>query len=120
MAQTQAVIVYSVSQGVRRRLVLPNDDAQIAMHAANVAPGEAALVVRLSDLRAVGPDALLVRLLGHKTTTDRCAVINAAGVVVAVIHADPSIDHDPRGRLHRDPYFAAVIGQLATGLRLLP
>lgn len=120
MTKTKVVIVYSPGQGLRRTTIIPDDDSQVPIHTANLAHGEAVMVGLLSDYRRIGPDAMLVRYLGRKPTTDRCAVINAAGYVVAVIRADPAIDRHPAGRLHRDPKGVAVVGQPASGLGLLP
>jgi hypothetical protein len=120
MARTQVVIVYSPNQGIRRTTIIPDDDSQIPVHTKNIAPGEAVMVGTLSDYRRMGPDAMLARFLGRKPTTDTCAVINAAGIVVHVIRADPAIDRHTAGRLHRDTNGKAVVGSQAKDLGLLP
>jgi len=120
MARTQIVIGYSFGQGVRRTTVIPDDDSQVPTYVAWLASmGEQVLVGTLTDYRFLGPDAMLARFLGRQPTTDRCAIVNAAGYVVGVIRADPTMDRHPLGRLHRDPQMKAVPGQLASGLGLL-
>ena len=121
MPQTLVVIAYSPGQGLRRVVVLPDDDSQVPVHTRNLAPGEQVMVGSLSDYRTMGPDAMLARYLGRKKTSDRCAVV-AAGVVVGLVAMDPAIDRVAGGHLHRDPNGVCVVGQPvpATRMPLLP
>jgi hypothetical protein len=121
MPHSQAVIVYAPASGNVRSVIYPSDDSQAPSHTANIGPGEAVLVVSASDCRQYGAESLLARQLNRPATASRCAVINAAGFVVAVVPADPAIDKPPPFcRLHRDPNNKAVVGQLASNLSLLP
>lgn len=121
MAKTKVVIVYSPGQALRRTVIIPSDDAQVPMHTANLAPGEAVMVGSLWDYRAMGPDMMLFRHVWRSPATDRCAIINPAGYVVAVSRMDPAIDRlPPLHRFHRDPKGVAVVGRLAKNLPLLP
>src|SRR4029077_9937773 len=99
-------------------MIIPDNDSQIPQHTSSLMPGEKALVLSMADYKQRGPDVALGMYLGRKPTSDRCAVINHAGYVAGVVHADPWIDRHPAGRLHRAP--TSVPGQLAVGLGLLP
>lgn len=121
MAKTKVIIIYSSKQGILRKVIIPDDDSQIPNYIANIKTGEQVMIASLTDyLWNYGPNNLLARFLGRKSTTDRCAVINAAGYVVAIVRADSAIDYHKSGRLHCDPNKTAVVGQLARNLSLLP
>lgn len=109
---TKVVIVYSPGQALRRTVIIPDDDRQVPLHVRNVAPGEAVLVGSLGLYRLIGPDEMLRRVLGRKSVSDRCAVVDARGVVIGHIGADPAIDRNYRhGTLHHDPEGRTVVGQ---------
>lgn len=109
MAQTKVVIVYSPNQNKRRTTIIPNDDSEVAGHAANIASGEMVMIGDLSDYRNIGPDAMLVTYTGQQATSDRCIVI-AQNTVAAVILGDPLIDKHPLGTLAIDVTGKATIG----------
>jgi hypothetical protein len=100
MAKASKVgVVYAVKSGILRRWIIPDDDAGLQHHP--VSPGEAMLVV---DRASLPPDPLQVqpfveaaiaRATGKGVPSPRCAVVDAAGDVVAVIMADPDIDQVP-------------------------
>ncbi len=112
MSQTQIVIIYSPNHGRRRTVILPDDDSQVPVHTTNLAPGEQVMVGSLSDYLTIGPDAMLQRYLGKPPVNDRCALVNAAGVVVAHLCADPLIDRVDGHTLHHDPQGKSVVGKL--------
>src|SRR4051812_5875113 len=121
MPRTKVVIGYSQNLASRRTLVLPHDDAEVPERVAWLqSMGDAVLVGTLADYLHYGPDAMLARHLGRKPQATRCAIINHAGYVVAVLNADPAIDRHPAGRLHRDPAGVAVVGRPCKNLSLLP
>ena len=115
--QTKVVIVYSIAQGQRRTAIIPDDDSQVSIHTQNVVAGEGVLVGSLSDYRTIGPDAMLERHLGRKPSTDRCAIVNKAGIVVGIIRADPAIDSHLLGQLRLDHDGSAIVGKLAPTLQ---
>ena len=98
MASTQYIIVYSPNQNVRRRVVQPDDDSQIAHHLATNLPGEAYLLVSIADYNSQGPDALLLAHTGKSPASDHCMVIND-GACLGHCKADPLIDTHPDGQL---------------------
>jgi hypothetical protein len=118
VTRTIAVIVYSPTQGRRRRVIIPEDDSQVALHARNILPGEAVLLARRPDCWQLGPDEVLARYLARPPADDRCVLADFTGRVVAELHADPKIDRHPDGKLYADPQHKAKIGDYVhrTGL----
>ena len=112
MPQSQVVVIYSVSLSSVRRIVHPEDDSQVQGHLFGLQAGEAALVGSLSDYRTIGPYAMLARYLGRPPVNDRCAIVNAAGIVLGHLRADPTIDRHPLGTLYHDPHSKSVVGKL--------
>lgn len=115
MPASHVLIGYSPALGRLRTCVVPDDDAQLPGLAVWLrGMGEAVLACPRGDYLQYGPDALLARHLGRQPQPDRCAVVNASGVVVALVHADPALDTHPDGFLRPDPHGRAVVGQLAS------
>lgn len=115
MPASQVLIGYSPTLGARRTVVVPDTDAQVPGLAAWLkGTGEAVLLAPYGDYLLYGPDALLARYLGRQPQSDRCAVVSAAGVVVALVHADPALDTHPAGTLRPDPHGRAAVGQPAS------
>jgi hypothetical protein len=113
MAQTLVVIGYSFNQARRRKVTIPDDDSEVpGLVDWMKSMGEQVMVGLLSDYRTIGPDAMLARYLGRPAISDRCAVVNASGIVTAHINADPAIDRHPTGTLHHDPHGKSKIGQI--------
>lgn len=94
MAQTKVIIVYSLNQNLRRRVVKPDDDSQIPFHS-DCADGEALAIVDLEDYDALGADAVLGQYLMQIPQSDRhCIIHNETNEVLAVVSADHTITAD--------------------------
>lgn len=110
MAQTQCVIVYSPNLNIRRSVIIPSDDSQVAHHATNLVKGEAALIGTLADYNSIGPDAMLAAHTAQQPSSDRCIIVspNALGTILGAVRADPAIDTHPAGTLVLHP--TALVG----------
>lgn len=90
MAATSIGIIYGADSGIVRRIVIPDEDAQLAGH---VGPGEALLTIpRAAPHDVISVTAAVAKATGKDIPDSRCAVIDKAGVVVEMIHADPALD----------------------------
>lgn len=119
MAATKVVIIYSPNQNLRRTVIIPSDDSEVRVHAANIHPGEAVLVGTLADYQKIGPDAMVLAATGIAPTSDRCAVVDHTGKVAAVVKGDPLIDSHPLGTLVAHP-MAITGGRLINGIYAAP
>lgn len=102
MAGTKALIVCSARTKVPRRIIHPDDDAEIADPTQHAGPGEVVHVIDKKHARADTIRSVVASLHGvneAEIPSGRCAVIGPDGVVVHVIMADPELDTHPDGRL---------------------
>lgn len=94
MAATKVVIIYSVTQNLRRRVIKPHDDSQIDLHTV-CGEGEAAVVVDLEYYDTLGADAVLGQCLMQIPQSDRhCIVHNVTNEVLTVVGADHTVQND--------------------------
>jgi hypothetical protein len=92
MAATQIGIVYATGSGILRRLIVPDDDAEL-VDKHPVALGETMLVVSAKTIKnQADVEAAVALVIGKPVPSARCAVVDAAGTVVNVIMADPALD----------------------------
>jgi hypothetical protein len=96
MSRSLVVIGYSPAQARRRSVAVPDDDSEVpGLVALFRKMGEATVVVSLGLYRLIGPDAALQQVLGRAPVKDRCALVDAGGVVRGFVGADPGIDRLP-------------------------
>lgn len=91
-------IIYATGSKMIRRIVIPDDPKALDDGTHGPYEGESMLKADSTKVAQQGAEALIQDETGETPTDPRCAVI-ANGLVVAVIHADPSLDADPRGTL---------------------
>lgn len=90
MAATVTGIIYGEKSGIVRRIIVPDDDAQLAAH---VGPGEALLTIPRNDPRDVhSATAAVAAATGKDIPPSRCAMVDSKGAVVGIIAADPVLD----------------------------
>lgn len=94
MAATQFAVVYGAASKVIRRIVHPDDDNYLAKVQANLASGEAVLVLLAAD-NPTKTVAALQSKIGTPTHSGICAKIDGQGKVVNLIKADPQVDVVP-------------------------
>lgn len=100
-------VVYSCNAGQLRRVIIPDDDAQLAK-GTWVGSGECILVVDV----ATEVMAALEKATGVKPTNPLLAIVDPATMKVdRVIAADPVLDPPPPGRLAVKAYPGVAIGQ---------
>jgi hypothetical protein len=106
-------IVYGEQSGIVRHIIIPDNDA--GLRNVVLQPGEAIVAVDRLKFKKGSPDtndaiAAVEEVRGKPSDDPRCVVVDAKGVVVDVLLADPLIDSDPKGSLVRDA--TAVIGDV--------
>jgi hypothetical protein len=95
---TQPAVVYATQSKILRRMVIPDDDAQLERRA--VPPGEGVLRMQLdrphdeSSCRAA-----IAAATGVVPPSGRCCAVDESGAVIAVCNADPALDAHPPGWL---------------------
>jgi len=101
MVASNVAIVFSIAQSRRRRLIIPDSDAQLPPR---IQAGEGMHVFPLATYQTPGfnPDAFLAAHLGKPPLHDHCGFYDNGGTVRAVLSADPTIDRLPglTARLH--------------------
>lgn len=117
VAQTPPVkhfaIVYSQTEGVTRRIIIPDSDAELNAKFI-LMPGEAMLVLARDQLSADKrvTNGRIQAITGKAPSSDRCVFVNDAGAVVAVHYCDPSIDSPPPGTKFAAFHETAVVGDV--------
>jgi hypothetical protein len=99
---TKALIVCSARTKVPRRIIHPDDDAEIADPTQHARGGEVVHVVDKRHARADTIRSVVASLHGVAESaipSGRCAVVDPTGVVVHVIMADPTLDAHAAGSL---------------------
>ncbi len=92
MTSANIGIVYGTLSGIIRRVIVPDDDAELSGGAHPIGNGETLLVVAKSDAPTMSDiPAAVEAAIGRPTPSGRVAVVTD-GIVTAVIHADPLID----------------------------
>lgn len=95
---TQLAVFYATESKILRRMVIPDDDAQLDRLA--VPPGESVLRMQLDRPHdEASCRAAIAAATGIVPPSGRCCVVDESGVVVAVCNADPVLDAHPQGRL---------------------
>lgn len=95
MGTTQVGVVYSAAQQIIRRVIVPDSDSQLAAFQQLMMPGEAWNTIPLASYnKLTSPQAIhdFLGLTGQPGVTDRCVVVNSAGLVTLSCCADPGID----------------------------
>lgn len=110
MPLTYIVIIYSIAQNRRRRVIISdNDDKDYDAHLNNIHPNEAIWKMSISDYQAgISIDDGLSKHLGVIALSDRCVVLDAQGNVICVIKGDPAIDIHPTGKIYQ--HDIAIVG----------
>lgn len=106
-------IVYGEQSGIVRQIIVPDNDA--GLRSVALQPGEAIVAVDRLKFKNGSPDindaiAAVEEVRGKPSDDPRCVVVDAKGVVVGMLLADPLIDSDPKGILVRDA--TAVLGDV--------
>jgi len=95
---TQFAVFYATGSKILRRKVIPDQDAQLAVHLPG--PGESRLLLPLaqpSDDDACR--AAIAAATGVTPPSGRCVLVSAQGDVIDVLNADPEVDAHPLGAL---------------------
>ena len=95
---TQLAVFYATQSKILRRIVIPDNDAQLKLLA--VAPGESVLWMQLDRPHdKASCRAAVAAATGVVPPSGRCCVVDERGVVIAVCNADPALDAHPQGWL---------------------
>ena len=97
-----AILIYSTVGHAVRRVVLPDNDAELGSHISSMHPGESYLTLPHSTLASADFHEVLATHLGVDRTTlvmPRAALIDDSGTVVQVLAADADIDTPLIGHL---------------------
>jgi len=98
---THLAVFYATDSKILRRKVIPDNDAQLAVH--QPAPGESRLLMPLDrPYDEAACRAAIAAATGVAPPSGRCVIIDCAGVVIGTCNADPAIDSHPLGRLVAD------------------
>jgi hypothetical protein len=92
-------VIYGAQSGIVRRIILPDPGQDLQGH---VGPGEALLMLpdgAPSDV--ISATAAVAQATGKRIPSSCCEVVDAQGVVVAVIAADPVLDRIDGHNLRR-------------------
>lgn len=89
---TKVGILYSLAQRRRRALVIPDRDDQLPL---TPRPGEGYVEQSIEDYLALGPDHAVEQVAGGAPLPDRCALVDAGGIVRGGVQGDPAIDSVP-------------------------
>jgi len=95
---TQLAVFYATGSKILRRKIIPDSDAQLALH--QPGPAESRLLMPLD--RPYGDEecrAAIAATTGVVPPSGRCCVVDAAGKVTGVCNADPALDTHPAGSL---------------------
>jgi hypothetical protein len=95
---TQLVVIYATRSKILRRKIIPDDDAQLALH--KPGPGESRLLVPLTErYDDAACCAMIKAATGETPPSGRCCIVDGAGEVIGVCNADPELDAHAAGRL---------------------
>ena len=95
---TQLAVFYATESKILRRIVIPDDDAQLERLV--VPPGESVLRMQLDRPHdEVSCRAEIAAAMGVAPPSGRCCVVDERGIVIAVCNADPALDAHPQGWL---------------------
>jgi hypothetical protein len=97
-AATQLAVLYATGSKILRRKVIPYNDAQLALH--QPGPGESRLLLPLTQPHDdASCRAAIAAATGVMPPSGRCCIVDGAGNVTGVCHADPALDTHPAGSL---------------------
>jgi len=116
---TQLAVFYATSSRILRRKVIPDNDAQLALH--QPGPGESRLLMPLD--RPYGDEecrAMIAAATGVTPPSGRCCVVDDTGKVTGVCNADPALDTHPAGRLVASDIAGPGDSYAVTAIRQLP
>jgi hypothetical protein len=100
-AATQLVVIYATESRILRRKIIPDNDAQIALH--QPGPGESRLLLPLAQpYDDAACRAAIAAASGVSPPSGRCCIVDRDGNIIGVCHADPAIDTHPAGQLVAD------------------
>lgn len=95
---TQLAVFYATGSKILRRKIIPDNDAQLALHQPQ--SGESRLLLRLDQpYDDAACRAAVTAATGVVPPSGRCVVVDGSGTVVGVCNADPTIDAHPLGEL---------------------
>lgn len=95
---TQLAVFYATGSKILRRKVIPDNDAQLALHQSE--PGESRLLMPLDRLYDdAACRAAIAAATGVTPPSGRCCVVDSTGKVTGVCNADPALDTHPAGSL---------------------
>ena len=95
---TQLAVFYATGSKILRRKVIPDNDAQLALH--QPGPGERRLLMPLDQpFDDASCRAAIAAATGATPPSGRCCIVDAMGNVIGVCNADPALDTHPLGRL---------------------
>ena len=95
---TQLAVFYATGSKILRRKVIPDNDAQLALH--QPGPGESRLLMPLDrPYDDAACRAAIATATGVTPPSGRCCIVDAHGYVIATCNADPALDTHPSGRL---------------------
>jgi hypothetical protein len=95
---TQLAVFYATESKILRRMVIPDDDAQLER--LTVPAGESVLRMPLDRPHdEASCRAAIAAATGVAPPSGRCCVVDESEIVIAVCNADPALDAYPQGWL---------------------
>jgi hypothetical protein len=116
MPITKVGIIYSKSQNLRRKVIIPEvDDSEVDIHKNYLLPGEAWMEIPMDVYtqydHPTDVDAFVsIQLNSAEPMNDWCLVVDANSIILACIPADPIIDDHPLGHIICDA--PAMVGDM--------
>jgi hypothetical protein len=98
MPSTKFAIVYATESKMIRRIVVPDDDAELVA-GSWASSGESVLIVPDGPHDLFTCMALVKEATGVHPADPHCAVVGDSGHVIGFVRADPALDTHPRGKI---------------------
>lgn len=92
---TQAVAIYATASKIIRRIIVPDNDAALALH--QPLPGESRLLVAIGAHDLASVKAAVATATGVTPPSGRCCIVDGSGNVIGACSADPALDAAPAG-----------------------
>src|SRR6266851_9987776 len=100
-AATQLAVFYATGSKILRRKVIPDNDAQLALH--QPGQGESRLLLPLAQPHDdASCRAAIAAATGVAPPSGRCCIVDGAGNVTGVVQCRPGARHPPGGELGRE------------------